>query len=75
MGRDEFSKMLMDMQAKYLLNRGKHITNINRHGLLVALYALGKRFYEIVYSYPEQDIVKVEELSTERVMKDYLNVL
>ena len=75
MSKDEFSKMLMDTQAKYLLREGKHLTNINRGRLLVALYALGKRFYEIVYGYPSHEIIKVEEISAEQVMKNYLEQL
>jgi len=75
MSNDEFSKMLMDTQAKYLQIEGKHLTNISRSGQLIALYAVGKRFYEIIYSYPSREVIKVEEINAEQVMKDYLDQL
>ena len=73
MDKEKFSRLLLDTQAKYLLERGKHMTNIHRSGHLVALYALGKRFYEIIYNYNGKEVVKIEEVNTEQVMKIYLH--
>ncbi len=75
MDKEKFSRLLLDTQAKYLLERGKHMTNVHRSGQLVALYAMGKRFYEIIYNYTGKEVVKIEEVNTERVMQTYLRQL
>lgn len=75
MDKERFSQLLLDTQAQYLLREGRHMTNINRSGQLVALYALGKRFYEIIYKHPEKQLVKIEEVTAEKVMMTYLNQL
>ena len=75
MDKEKFSRLLLDTQAQYLLNKGRLLTNINRPGQLVALYTVGKRFYEIVYRHPKKELVSVDEITAEKVMQTYLNQL
>jgi len=75
MDREKFCKLLLDTQVQYLLREGRHLTNINRPGKLVALYALGKRFYEITYNYPQKELTSIDEIDAEQVMKAYLSQL
>lgn len=74
--KGNFSKLLLDTQVQYLRKEGKHVISIDRLDQPVTLYALGKRFYEVIYTnYQDNNIARIDEINLENVMSIYFNQL
>jgi len=66
--------MLLETQVKFLIAKGTHISNIDREGQPVALYSLGKRFYEMTFNnYEGDEITHIDEISPENALQHYFH--
>jgi len=72
MNREQFSELLPNVQAKLLLTKGDYITRMEQEDQKMALYALGKRLYQMTFNnYSYDKIIDINEISPENAMNIY----
>jgi len=72
MNREQFSELLPNVQAKLLLTKGDYITRMEQEDQIMALYALGKRLYQMTFNnYSYDKIIDINEISPENAMNIY----
>ena len=73
MTRDEFTKMTLAEKGLFVMNKGKHLTQIHKGDYLQNLYTLEDFFIEIFYSISTNKIHSIEIMTDLSGIDQYID--
>lgn len=73
MTEKEFNNMPPAEQGMAIITEGKHLTQIKKADHLYNLYTIHDFFIEIIYSFPTNEITKIEALTDLSKIDQYID--